>query len=353
MTQLNIFSVDDDDTAGKDEPEIGLASQADGSRERWGGLPVSEISGSVEEIKARLPRFERRSFITPPSNSVTGTAANAFYDAIVRLPLANTAAEVSVGIVRKSYQLVQHVDLFNLVIDAFHEAKVEIKKIQATLKATPHAERIRLTLLLPDTDKFRFRISDTDHMNLRLELFNSVDASTRCVALLGWFRFVCGNGLVVGVTQTEVRGVHNSRLDVNAIGIVLSKGLTDAIKEKQTFERWLKLRVLVPALDKWVDGPLKKLWGVKAAARVYHIARGGRDVTLTDPFERAVPSQKSVEPGVRVPGSGIPDGGMLTAFGVSQALSWVAGQRPDIFEQMNWKEEIPGLMRRLLAAQAH
>jgi hypothetical protein len=54
-----------------------------------------------------------------------------------------------------------------------------------------------------------------------------------------------------------------------------------------------------------------------------------------------------------VPGSGIPDGGELTAFAVSQALSWIAGRRPDILEQMNWKDEIPGLMRRLLAAQAH
>ena len=92
---------------------------------------------------------------------------------------------------------------------------------------------------------------------------------------------------------------------------------------------------------------------MKAAARVYHVALDGQDVTLTDPFERAAPSKKTAEPGAFVPGSGIPDGGELTAFGVSQALSWVAGQRTDILEQMNWKDEIPGLMRRLLAAQAH
>jgi Domain of unknown function (DUF932) len=88
----------------------------------------------------------------------------------------------------------------------------------------PNAERIRLTLLLPETDKFQFQISNTDRMNLRLELFNSVDASTRFVALLGWFRFVCGNGLVVGVTEAEVRRVHNSRMELDTIGTVLSRG---------------------------------------------------------------------------------------------------------------------------------
>jgi hypothetical protein len=98
---------------------------------------------------------------------------------------------------------------------------------------------------------------------------------------------------------------------------------------------------------------LKKLWGVKAAVRVYHIALEGCDVTLADPFESAEPTQKSVESGAVVPGSSITHGGFLTAFGVSQALSWVAGRRTDILEQMNWKDEIPGLIRRLLAAQGH
>lgn len=248
---MSIFPDSNDDTDAGQDAEGSPDSEADGNGERWGGLPVTEISGSIDEIRAHLPIFKRRLFITPPASSVQGTA-NSFYDAVVRLPLEKIGpqGEVSVGIVRKSYQLVQHVGLFNLVIAAFQTAKVETDKIHITLKATPNAERIRLTLMLPESDEFQFRISDSDYMNLRLELFNSVDASTRCVALLGWFRFVCGNGLVIGVTQTEVRRVHNSRLNVDAIGALLSKGLTDAIREKKTFERWLTLQVLAPALEK-------------------------------------------------------------------------------------------------------
>ena len=353
MNQSELFPVDHGDVADRGELETIIASQSNESQERWGGMPITESNGTFEEMKALLPRFARRAFTTPAPNSTTATAASSFYDAVVRLPTDKSAGEVSVGIVRKSYQLVQHVDLVNLVIQAFHEAKVETEKIKAILKATPNAERIRLTLLLPETDKFQFQISNTDRMNLRLELFNSVDASTRFVALLGWFRFVCGNGLVVGVTEAEVRRVHNSRMELDTIGTVLSRGLKDALREKKTFERWLELLVRGLTFTKWVDGPLKKLWGVKAATRVYHVALDGRDVTLADPFERAEPSRKSVVHGCSVPGSGIPDGGELTAFAVSQALSWIAGRRPDILEQMNWKDEIPGLMRRLLAAQAH
>ena len=50
----------DDDTVDRGESETGLPSQLGGGQERWGGLPVTEISGSIEEIKALLPRFERR-----------------------------------------------------------------------------------------------------------------------------------------------------------------------------------------------------------------------------------------------------------------------------------------------------
>jgi hypothetical protein len=59
---------------------------------------------------------------------------------------------------------------------------------------------------------------------------------------------------------------------------------------------------------------------------------------------RAVPSNKSVDPGVLAPGSGIPDGGILTAFGVSQALSWVAGHPgvPTYWESNSW---VNGVMR--------
>ncbi len=43
---------------------------------------------------------------------------------------------------------------------------------------------------------------------MRLECFNSVNGSTRFRALLGWFRFICSNGMVIGVIRSDVLRRH-------------------------------------------------------------------------------------------------------------------------------------------------
>jgi hypothetical protein len=37
------------------------------------------------------------------------------------------------------------------------------------------------------------------------------------------------------------------------------------------------------------------------------------------------------------------------AFALSQALSWLAGSRRDIQEQLEWRQQIPRLMEELLS----
>ncbi|GAG99015.1 unnamed protein product, partial [marine sediment metagenome] len=36
------------------------------------------------------------------------------------------------------------------------------------------------------------------------------------------------------------------------------------------------------------------------------------------------------------------------AFDVSQILAWLAKERKDFQEQLNWRQQIPGLMKKLL-----
>ncbi len=96
------------------------------------------------------------------------------------------------------------------------------------------------------------------------------------------------------------------------------------------------------------NGHLAKKWGVKAAARTWHIARSGRDVTFADPFEKGKPTQKSVFFCSKVPGAILPGD---TVFAVGQALSWLAKERRDVQEQLHWKQQIPDLLKPLLGGR--
>jgi hypothetical protein len=71
----------------------------------------------------------------------------------------------------------------------------------------------------------------------------------------------------------------------------------------------------------------------------------GHDVKLSDPFEKGKPTEKTVEPTAEVPGAVIP---VDSVYAVSQALSWLAKERWDVQEQLEWKQQIPDLVKPLL-----
>jgi Domain of unknown function (DUF932) len=57
---------------------------------------------------------------------------------------------------------------------------------------------------------------------------------------MGWFRFVCSNGLIMGVTRSDLRRRHVSELWLKDVSSVLVSGLKEAETEQGNFERWRK-----------------------------------------------------------------------------------------------------------------
>src|SRR5690242_13187841 len=71
--------------------------------------------------------------------------------------------------------------------------------------------------------------------------------------VMGWFRFVCSNGLIIGVTQADVRRVHTGNVRIEDIGKVLTSGLKKAETEKKNFERWRKKALSLSGLTAWIE----------------------------------------------------------------------------------------------------
>jgi len=97
-------------------------------------------------------------------------------------------------------------------------------------------------------------------------------------------------------------------------------------------------------LVSWIDGEVRALWGVKAAVRVLGIATDGWDVEPVGDVTNRKPSairtnRISAVPGVDAPVSNL--------FGVSQVLSWIAGQRAEIAEDFEWRSQVQDLMEKL------
>jgi len=313
----------------------------------WFGLPVRTFDGTIEEISKHIPSFARRPFAALGDNA-TATGLSPYYDVIVRLPTTEHPYEFPVGIVSKSYQLVQHREVLDVSCAALVAEKIDPSAIHAEMTSTENGERARFSLEFPKEKKYSFHLDSSDEMRLRLECFNSVDGSMRFMAVLGWLRFVCANGLVIGATLAAMREMHTQQLAVDDIGILVNEGLQACRKDRKTCERWLQAKVNNMSLARWADGSLKEAWGLKAATRVLHIARTGRDAIIKGDLKNALPSDIHVGSGNRVPGAMAP---VDNAFGASQALSWIAGQRRDLAEEVKWRDSIPNLIKKLIASR--
>ncbi len=314
--------------------------------DHWLGEPIVEHQGTYDQVAGAIPLFCRRPFAlytAPPATDQLAlvTGENPYFDEVVRLNESG-AQDVPVGVVSKSYKLIQHRDLFEAMVKALHELDVPLENVAVILSLTKFGGRMALRFILPE--KFGFDPGDSHPLRLRLECFNSVEGSTRLVFLMSWYRLVCSNGLVARVTGVHEAIIHTEQARVPDIKALIADGIASIGPECAYYTQAMRTRVDDANLRLWVDGELKKRWGALAAARTYLICQTGFDGVFIDPFDKRVPSQKAMKKTERVPGA--PPKAENT-YAVGQALAWIARQRLDLQEQTQYMREIPQLMQAL------
>jgi len=162
---------------------------------------------------------------------------------------------------------------------------------------------------------------------------------------MGWFRFVCSNGLIIGVTRFDIHRRHVGDIRLSDMHVVLSSGIEESEKEKRNFVRWRKHEIKPNILNRWIEKELCKGWGFKAAARTYHISRTGHDAEVIGPYKDNTPITIPMRKTIRIPGAPLQSNNL---YDVSQILAWLAKERRDVQEQLEWRENIPLLLKPLL-----
>jgi hypothetical protein len=308
---------------------------------RWGNSPTTRHVGSIADIRACIPSFERRPFTLSDAISPY-LRDNPRLDTVVRLPHNEDPDSIPVGVVGKDYALVQHTAVFDQATKALDVAGINAAAVRAELRLTELGERMSLAFFLPDT--YAFDPGDHFPMEMRLECLNSVDGSTRFRVETGWFRLVCSNGLGFRITRAEADRRHVGQLPIDHISRVLGQGLHEVQRERDNLERWMECELDLEEIGAWADGEVRRRWGFKAAARAFHIARSGRDVEIIGPYARQQPTTIEISEGEYVPGA---PGESANLFDVAQVLAWLAKERRDLQEQIEWREQIPLLMAGL------
>ena len=304
---------------------------------RWRARDVRYWGGSVERMKALMPTFALEDFVAK-----SGTAPNPYMKSVVRQPMTRFEHPLPVGVVSNSYTLVQHHEVARRCLDGIKQAGVDAAMLKCELGLTELGEWMNLRLYFPDD--FDHTPKDGFPLKLRLECFNSVDGSYRLVILLGWLRFVCSNGMVIGETKADFREVHDERLDLDPIPFMIGDAMNKIGRERERLKEWDSKKVTPEKLARWIDGPVTKEWGKKAACRVFHICKTGHDAEIRDQFEGGEATAKSVKLLDPVPGA---VSGANTVYAVSQALTYVATGRTNAEERLDWQSDVAPLLARL------
>jgi hypothetical protein len=301
----------------------------------WRSRKVRYYKGDWDSIQTVLPEF-----YLEPFSVGRDEPANPFLQKVVCKPLSARERPMPVGTVSHAYTLAPHQLIAELCRKGLIDAGVDPGGLGYEVGLSELDEWMNFRIYFPKS--YAFKDAHGQDLGLRLECFNSVDGSSRLTIILGWLRFVCSNGLVIGESMIEIKERHNQHLDVDSIPKRIQSVLETIETDRSRMARWQKEKVAASSLTTWADGKVSEEWGKKAAARVYHICLSGRDVEIED-FASGSATEKPVRQLAKVPGS--PEHA-ATKYDVSQAMSFIATRRNNAEERTAWQGDIP----RLLAA---
>jgi hypothetical protein len=143
------------------------------------------------------------------------------------------------SIVSKGYKLIRHEDAVQRIESAIDENR-ELGKYITSTKFYNHGGRMCRTYRFY---KKYIEIKKGDKVNPQLHLFNSYDITWPFIVLIGAFRFVCANGLVVGDKYLYIRKRHVYHFDQMDIKEQVATALKRFNLQTKQWKRWSDLRL--------------------------------------------------------------------------------------------------------------
>jgi hypothetical protein len=138
------------------------------------------------------------------------------------------------SIVSKDYKLIRHERAVSLMENVLHK---ENRLGRYKVKREIHNDGARIRQTYRFTDR-KETISGDDAVSPELHLFNSYDTTWPFTVLLGAFRFVCGNGLVIGKKFLHFKRRHVYELDDMGIDKEVETALKRFGNQATEWRRW-------------------------------------------------------------------------------------------------------------------
>jgi len=270
--------------------------------------------GSFGDISRHLPG----KFTLAPFRH--GDIVNPLYQAVCNdkgLPLA---------IVSKSYALVSHCDAVDSLEEALHRIGKDINVYPAEIYIGDSGAKFGLRLVLSD---IVMNPGDNHPVAGRIELLNSVDRTLPLRLTMGYFRFVCSNGMIIENATTNLLEIHKKgQVDQVKLDEVVAGGLSRLKTKSWTLEAMYRTDIpkgfILDLLKR-----IRKVWGKSEAAAIEGVWT------------------KGIYRKVEVPGINVP---ALNLYDIYNTLTWISGRSRDLPSQVRLSETAHNMLSGVLRA---
>jgi hypothetical protein len=298
------------------------------------------FNGSLRHVGALVPQFERK----PIGGAHCHEASDhPHLDVLVcRASPAAGLIGVPVGVVTRGRQLVPHAHVIQAIERSLQAARANPAEAPCELELSGFGVYMRLCVDLPNC--FGVDLGNEERLGLRLLCVNAI-AGGGLRLLTCWNRPLSSSLIPVGATRHEFRLANRLPLRIADLAPTVLKAVEMAQAERVELALWRETLITRDQLVNWADGSVRRLWGPRIAARVFHIVMSGWDAEPAYGFERTPPSRRTMRATRPVPAVAP---FAETAYDALLAAAWVANSERDVHERFDRVADIAALMSALL-----
>ena len=186
-------------------------------------------------------RMEERPLHFESLTRDTGLGDVGQYKAIV-----NPETEKIISVVGSGYKLEHNDEVYPKFEDAIRLSSLNTTGMTRDVQTSHGEGRTVVSYTFPE---HRVSIKEGDEMDLTLTVLNSYDTSWRFRSLMGAFRLLCANGMIVGDTLAEYSGKHTASLDTDRAIKDLGIALDIYLQNADAWKEYPKIAVTTKQVD--------------------------------------------------------------------------------------------------------
>jgi hypothetical protein len=230
------------------------------------------------------------------------------------------------AIVSKSYALISHCDAVESLKEALQRIDKEINVYPAEIYIGDSGAKLGLRLVLSD---IVMNPGDNHPVAGRIELLNSVDRTLPLRLTMGYFRFVCSNGMIIENATTNLLEIHKKgQVDQVKLDEVVAGGLARLKTKSWTLEAMCETKIPKGFIADLLKR-IRKVWGKSEAAAIEGVWAEG------------------IYRKVEVPGINVP---ALNVYDIYNTLTWISGRSRDLTGQVRLSETAHNMLYEALRA---